>query len=134
MKHYSAQRAIILDVLSNTKAHPSADMIYEMCRKQNKKIGKATIYRNLEELVKEKRVAKVSCDFKEDRFDGDISVHNHKVCRFCGKIEDAPCSTKMLKLISEEINNNSYESVGLTFYKTCNNCKAKLSEEVVKNG
>ena len=46
-KRYSKQREAILQVLEDTKAHPTASTIYEEVRKEIPNISLGTIYRNL---------------------------------------------------------------------------------------
>ncbi len=47
---FTEPRKIILEVLSNTNEHPSAEDIFMIVRKKHPKIGLTTVYRNLEIL------------------------------------------------------------------------------------
>ena len=50
MRNYSKQREAILQVLKNSKAHPTANQVYEEVRKIIPNISLGTVYRNLSEL------------------------------------------------------------------------------------
>ena len=49
--NHSKQRDIILEVVSNSCEHPSADMVYQEVKKQISNISLGTVYRNLNLLV-----------------------------------------------------------------------------------
>ena len=52
MEKFSSRRQAVIDVIKNMRCHPSADAIYEECRKTIPNISLATVYRNLAYLVK----------------------------------------------------------------------------------
>ena len=55
----SKQRDIILEVVSNSCEHPSADMVYQEVKKQIPNISLGTVYRNLNLLVELKKIRKI---------------------------------------------------------------------------
>ena len=86
-------RQAILDVLSNTKEHPSAEEIYLSVHKVYSSIGLTTVYRTLELLVQNGLVFKF--DFGDGRARYELSEtpdnvrhHHHLVCTECGRIID----------------------------------------------
>ena len=86
-------REAILDVLSKTKGHLSADDIYTEVSKVYPMIGLTTVYRTLESLVDMGVVNKF--DFGDDRSRYELAIgpqgirhHHHLVCTQCGKIID----------------------------------------------
>lgn len=84
------QKQIILDTLCCDKTHPT---MYQLCDKILEKnpdcgMGQATVYRNINRLVKEGSVRKISLLNEVDHYDGDISEHYHLICKKCGKIKD----------------------------------------------
>ena len=56
--NHSKQRDIILEVVSNSCEHPSADMVYQEVKKQIPNISLGTVYRNLNLLVELKKIRK----------------------------------------------------------------------------
>lgn len=88
MKNYSRQREAVLNVLCSTKSHPTAAWIYERVREQIPNISLGTVYRNLSGLTEDGTIKKLSFGDASDHFDGDISVHSHFYCEYCGEITD----------------------------------------------
>lgn len=85
---YSRQRESILQYLSATKCHPTAETVYQNIQAEYPHISLGTVYRNLTlltELGKIKKITGVGCS---DRFDGNISPHYHFICRECGAVLD----------------------------------------------
>jgi Fur family ferric uptake transcriptional regulator len=86
-------RRIILDVLSNTNEHLSAEEIYMKVHKVYPAIGLTTVYRTLELLTRAGIVYKF--DFGDGRARYELSDspkgkghHHHLVCTGCGRIID----------------------------------------------
>jgi Fur family transcriptional regulator, ferric uptake regulator len=89
------QRETIAEVVFNSNEHQSVEEIEAKLRSQDEKIGKATIYRTLEMLVKSGLVAEH--DFGEgfkryEHMFGQAPVREHLVCTECGKVKaiDSP--------------------------------------------
>ena len=87
-------RQAIMEVLSNTTEHLSAEEIYLKVRKRYPGIGLTTVYRTLDILVNMGLISKF--DFGDGRARYELSEtskgpkphHHHLVCRECGKIID----------------------------------------------
>ena len=80
---YSRQRESIKENLMHRRDHPTADMIYTDIRKIYPNISLGTVYRNLALLSDLGEIRKLTVDGGADRFDGNISPHNHFTCRRC---------------------------------------------------
>lgn len=83
------QREAVAEVVFSSGAHLSVDEIEQRLRDAGEKIGKATIYRTLDLLVKSKLVDEH--DFGEGfkRYEHRLSrqpVHEHLICIECGKV------------------------------------------------
>ena len=92
--NYSRQRSLILDIVKNTRSHPTADWIYQQAKKELPTIGIATVYRNLNTLVEMGEVRRVSSGDGQDRFDGTVDEHIHMKCRCCGGLTDLEPETE----------------------------------------
>lgn len=57
---YSKQREEILEVVKNTRVHPTPEQVYEMVIKVDSKISKSTVYRNINILVENGTIEKIS--------------------------------------------------------------------------
>ncbi len=88
MKRYSKQRETILNILKNTKSHPTASYIYEEARKIIPNISLGTVYRNLAELDKAGTIISLKVSDGSDHFDGNAVCHPHLYCEKCEKIVD----------------------------------------------
>lgn len=53
VKRYSRQRELIYRALLASKAHPTADMVYQMLKPENPNLSLGTVYRNLNLLAEE---------------------------------------------------------------------------------
>lgn len=56
----SKQKEAILDVLRNTKSHPTAEWIYTKAREEIPNLSLGTVYRNLSLFVSEGMISKIS--------------------------------------------------------------------------
>ena len=90
MKNYSKQRAAIIEVLKNSKEHPTAAQVYSEVRKKLPNISLGTVYRNLKALSSEGDALGLSVGDGFEHFDGDTAPHIHLFCRCCGTIFDLP--------------------------------------------
>jgi Fur family transcriptional regulator, ferric uptake regulator len=85
-------RRAILDILSSTGAHLSADQIYKEALKISSNGSLSTIYRNLELLVRIGLVWKFDAGDNKARYEiakrPDESHHHHLICKKCNTIID----------------------------------------------
>lgn len=84
------QRQVVLDIVRNTDAHPTADWVYEQARKVIPNISLGTVYRLLGRLQEEGAVVQIETGSRKSRFDGRPGPHQHVVCECCGTIADVP--------------------------------------------
>jgi len=83
------QREAVAEVVFTADAHLSVDEIEQQLRRRGERIGKATIYRTLDLLVRSRLVEEH--DFGEGfkRYEHRLSqqpVHEHLICMECGKV------------------------------------------------
>ncbi len=86
-------RQVILNVLSKTSKHLSAEDIYMAVHKLHPSIGLTTVYRTLELLVNLGFVFKFDFGDGRARFElaegpGGKKHHHHLVCTSCGRVVD----------------------------------------------
>ncbi|TVP74452.1 MAG: transcriptional repressor [Gemmatimonadales bacterium] len=85
------QREAVAQVVFGSDAHLSVEEIESILREEGDRIGKATIYRTLDLLVKSKLVEEH--DFGEGfkRYEHRLSRqpdHDHLICRECGQVTE----------------------------------------------
>ncbi len=123
---FSKQRELILNTVKNNTVHPTADFIYDYLKKDNPNLSLGTVYRNLSQLVSHGYIQKVSMPGFPDRFDGNVTKHNHMICDVCGNIEDIHSDTlkNIPSIISEELD-IEITSCNIILHGICKNCKNK---------
>ncbi len=85
------QREAVAKVVFGSEEHLSVDEIEGRLREEGNRIGKATIYRTLDLLVKSRLVEEH--DFGEGfkRYEHRLSrqpIHEHLICVECGKVQE----------------------------------------------
>jgi Fe2+ or Zn2+ uptake regulation protein len=120
------QRAVILEELKNSDAHPSADELYQMVRKKLPRISLGTVYRNLEILSELGKIQKLELSGTLKRYDGDPRRHYHIRCVQCNSVANAPLAP-LNQLEDELYKTTVFEIIGhnLEFTGLCQNCSLK---------
>ena len=88
----------ILEIVNSSYCHPTAEEIYLEMKKGYPKVVLATVYNNLNQLVADRMVRRISMEGSPDRYDRAEDRHDHMICRKCGKLSDI-----RLRDYSEEI-------------------------------
>ena len=121
---YSKQREALIEILKNTKSHPTADWLYTELRKKFPNVSLATVYRNLKQLTENGDILSISTGSGSEHFDGTVKPHYHFVCTRCGRVSDVDVAT------FDELNDSVKEKTGidihshsLMFYGICSDCK-----------
>lgn len=84
----SKKRDTILEVLTGTKSHPSAQWIYEQAKPRIPDLSLGTVYRNLSQFQEDGLAISVGVVGGELRYDGTVEPHPHFVCERCGAVID----------------------------------------------
>lgn len=87
MKH-SKHRELILEAVCHRLDHPSADAVYQHLRSSQPSLSLATVYRNLGQLCQTGQLRRVPVPGASDRYDGNLSHHDHMICDRCGAVTD----------------------------------------------
>jgi len=126
------QREAIAEVVFNSSEHLSVDDIETKLREQGERIGKATIYRTLETLVKSGLVEEH--DFGEgfkryEHLFGQQPVREHLICTECGKVSEIH-STELHRVQEEAARKQGFlpSRYRLQIYGLCAECRAAGAE------
>ncbi len=125
---FSRQRESIKSYLSTTKEHPTADMVYMHIRNIYPNISLGTVYRNLNLLVDQGEIIKISHGSGSDRFDGNSMPHYHFICTKCSCVEDLEIPETVFNELNKTAGlgfDGTIEGNSTFFYGTCKNCKNK---------
>ena len=118
------QRAVILDILRETHAHPTAEMIYKEARRVIPNISLGTVYRNLgflrdQGLVREIRPS----DGGSSRFEGVHTPHAHFHCLGCNGLMDIPLPSGLESTRwPDDAKISAVSSVDLHVIGSCSEC------------
>ncbi|MBU0459798.1 MAG: transcriptional repressor [Nanoarchaeota archaeon] len=115
------QKAKIQECLCSVKTHPTAELVYKEVKKEIPQITLATVYRNLNQMAKERKVLRLEIN-KEYHYDGDITNHQHCVCEKCGEITDL-FKQEINDFALEKITNFKPSSVTIIFEGICFHCQ-----------
>lgn len=127
MKNYSRQRNELLELLKSSKAHPTAEILYNLLKESGSTSSRGTVYRNLKDLVSDGTIIKISMADGADRYDYIHKKHNHIICKVCGRVMDFTYdfnSSKAILAVSEQTKmETNIETV--IIYGICRECKNK---------
>jgi Fe2+ or Zn2+ uptake regulation protein len=117
------QKQVILNILSNTTCHPTADWIYEEARKVMPNISKGTVYRNLKILSQSGRITELRIDKSARRYDGNGHNHYHLKCENCGNVFDLEIPVrKELDQWAAEKTGVAVNGHNIEFFGLCRGC------------
>ena len=134
-KRNTIQRKLVLDAVLSLHNHPTAEDIYQKIAKTHKSISRGTVYRNLNLLVEDRFISKVSLYDGADRFDYKLHRHNHVKCGECGNVFDAPAANdneldELIRLNQAAAESSDFEILGyeIIFNGICPKCCAKAKK------
>jgi len=88
MNKFSRQREEIKKAAEENLIHPTANDLYSIVKQVDPQISLGTVYRNLNLLVEQEILQKISVPGGRDRFDANITEHYHIICERCGAVFD----------------------------------------------
>ena len=119
------QKTLIKDTVLNMCTHPTADEVCEAVKQKYPNIGRATVYRVLNDLAEKGEIYRVKVIDGSDRFDKTIEKHYHIKCVQCGRVADTlvPIVEGMESVASES---SGFEIIGheIGFTGICPECMA----------
>lgn len=124
------QRRIILQALVDSSKHLSAEEIAERVNRVESGISVATVYRNLNLLVKIGMVSKLDLHDGPARYELNQGHDHHLVCLGCGnaiKLGVCPMQGEIKELIEKtgfEVDSHHFEITGY-----CRKCQARREKE-----
>jgi Fur family peroxide stress response transcriptional regulator len=120
----------VLDVVRASRHHPTALEVYEAVKQKRSRIGIASVYRILHNLVKQGYVKELRHTDESCRYDAHLERHDHAICTGCGALLDIPLEV----LLPQNILQTAAQAAGielssheLRLYGRCSRCNA--SEE-----
>ena len=119
---HSDTRDIIYDYLYNTKAHPSAEMIYNDLKPVLPKLSLKTVYTNLRFFEEHEKAIRVANVKGADRYDAHCEEHVHLVCDECGAVIDIMDADIRKAKKACQVGQAKIKSIQIVLHGTCENC------------
>jgi Fur family transcriptional regulator, ferric uptake regulator len=122
------QREVVADVVFNSSEHLSVEEIERQLRERGERIGKATIYRTMEILVRSGLVEEH--DFGEgfkryEHLFGQSADHEHLICTHCTRVVEFE-SREVIRIQEEMARAHGFLPTRhrLDIYGLCGDCQA----------
>lgn len=124
MQRYSKQRETVLQILRETKRHPTAGAIYAQARKILPNISLGTVYRNLSQLSHEGEILSFQTQDGSEHYDACAAPHPHLCCKECGEIMDLeiPFIGEFVRQSAAHIQAEIHDH-HILFYGICSDCR-----------
>lgn len=121
----TSQRVAVFDYLSNVAHHPTAEEIYLAIKPKLPRISLATVYKNLEALIKCKVVSKLTYGDASARYDIRTDHHYHTRCLECGRVWDldAVKGSAWLKQVKPQQAGFEVQDYRLEILGRCRDCR-----------
>ena len=120
----SKKRTAILEYLAGSKEHPTASAVFHALSETDPKLSLGTVYRNLNQLVDEGLIIRLTVPGGSDRYDGASLQHSHIICDRCGRICDVPEeTTRSLSKDIEAITGYKVFDTGMILHGICSECR-----------
>ena len=123
---HSDTRDIIYDYLYNTKAHPSAEMIYNDLKPALPKLSLKTVYTNLRFFEEHGKVIRVATVKGAERYDAHCEEHVHLVCDECGAVIDIMDADIRKAKKACQAGQAKIKSIQIVLHGTCEKCSVNL--------
>ena len=121
------QRLAIYRVLAATKAHPSAEIIFQQLQPVHPTMSLATVYKTIEMLVDVGLVQVLNVGEGSFRYDANTTSHPHIICRRCGRVDDLE-EVDCHDFVDKVSHSTRYRLTGqqFYFYGYCPACQQEL--------
>ena len=123
------QREVVADVVFSSQEHLSVEEIEARLKERGERIGKATIYRTMEILVRSGLVEDHDFGDGFKRYEhlfGQSPIHEHLICTECGMVEKIE-SPELARLQEEQAKRVGFlpARYRLEIYGLCAECQAE---------
>jgi Fur family peroxide stress response transcriptional regulator len=119
---FSKQRDLILNIVQDTRTHPTADYVYEKARNELPNVSLGTVYRNLAQLVDNKLLKSININ-GTIHYDAFLDDHQHFQCKTCNGIYDIEVSTKDFVSQVDSKTNHKIDGCQIHLVGICEKCQ-----------
>lgn len=121
------QRQAVLRVIRESEMHLTANEVFEGARGLLPGISFATVYNSLRYLKQQGLIGEIQFGPAANRYDRNLTQHDHAICNGCGKIVDVELDVPAT-LVNAAAAHSKFqaESIELTLRGLCSECKEKV--------
>lgn len=118
------QREAVLQVVRDSRQHPTASEVFELAKGVLPSISYATVYNSLRFLKDAGLISEISFGNGASRYDAMTERHDHALCTKCGKLVDLDLElSDELMTLAASRSNFEAQSIQLTLKGLCDNCR-----------
>jgi len=122
-KRNTVQRQLIFNAVKELDIHATAEQVVAYLAEKHPAIGRATVYRNLNQLAESGELLRVGSFYGSTHYDHNCHEHYHLVCSSCRRVFDVEGS---LSGVFERFKNTDgfdIDDVHVSFSGLCWECK-----------
>ena len=120
----TAQRALVLDVVSSSDSHLTAAEVYERVRAREPRVAYGTVYRSLHLLAQHGLIQELTFADQASRYDGRTERHDHVHCLACGVLIDVDVPMALMaRHVAEERSGFAISTHHTVFAGSCPGCR-----------
>ena len=122
---HSDTRDRILEYLRSTKAHPSAETIYNALKPTMPTLSLKTVYTNLNFFEEHGQAIRVANVNGVERYDANCEDHVHFVCDECGTVIDIMDADIKKAKKACQVGQAKIKSIQIVLHGTCESCSGQ---------
>jgi len=129
-KRNTLQKQIVYEAVLSLANHPTADEVFAFINKEYPSLSRSTVYRNLQSLCEDNKLARRIIPDSPDRYDHLVTNHYHIKCTICGKVMDS--NIDFIHGLETKLKDTSgYVLTGhnIVFEGICPDCQKKLKSK-----
>ena len=123
------QRKAILNYLTTTDAHPSAQQVFQEAKKDHPGLSLATVYNTLETLARVGLIKILDFQAMDNRHETNLVPHINLICTSCGKIQDFEQGSTIRASEVKQKFGFQIENFRLEYYGICSECRDRASDD-----
>ena len=116
------QRVAVLEYLSSTPSHPTAEDVGAAVNRVAPTTSRASVYNVLNSLKESGLIEELVFDDAVARYDANLGPHHHFLCTACGAVHDVPFDTLPPLPKKRLATGHTVESVDVTLRGLCPGC------------
>ncbi len=127
----TSQRLAIMQVLMESRSHPSAEDIYQRLKRSHPTLSLSTVYKTLQVMSEMGALITIETGTGSQKFDGQTHPHHHAICGKCGQVYDVEFAILPVDLETKTVLPDFHvNAVKVYFAGICHNCQPPKGQQV----